>query len=136
MTMLEDRPIWLFDSLCVLCDSAVHYTLKHERTAAIRFVSIQSPQGRDLARQHDIDPDNAQTFLFIEDGRVHKKSDGVIALVRHLGGPARLIRLTRFLPQGIRDLFYSWIARNRYRLLGKKDVCSAPDPQHSHRFTL
>ena len=134
--MLEDQPIWLFDSHCVLCDNAVHYTLKHERTTAIQFVSIQSPQGRNLARQHDIDPDNAQTFLFIEDGKAHTKSDGVIALVRHLNGPARLITLTRFLPQGMRDLLYSWIAKNRYRLLGKKDLCSIPDPQHSHRFII
>lgn len=86
----EDAPVWLYDGVCVLCSGSVHYTLRHEQDATIRFVAIQSREGRALAQAHGIDPDDPESFLFIEDGRALAKSDGVLALLRHLGGPARL----------------------------------------------
>ena len=50
--------IWLFDSDCVLCTRGVQYTLKHEKEPTIRFVAITSDEGRALAIQHDLDPDD------------------------------------------------------------------------------
>ena len=129
-------PIWLFDGVCVLCNGAVQYTLKHEKEPLIRFVSIQSVEGRQLAVQHGLNPDDPQTFLFIENGEALPRSDGVIALTRHLDGPAGLIPLLRFLPKILRDFAYDRIARNRYRLFGRKPECTIPDPGTRHRFVL
>jgi len=129
-------PIWLYDGVCVLCSGGVRYTLRHERDHSIRFVAIQSAEGRDLARQHGIDPDEPDSFLFVENGRALAKSDGVLALAAHLGGPARLLRLGRLLPKRARDWLYDRVARNRYRLFGRKDSCDLPDPATRQRFTL
>ncbi|MEM1046402.1 MAG: thiol-disulfide oxidoreductase DCC family protein [Pseudomonadota bacterium] len=128
--------IWLFDGVCVLCSGSVQYTLRHERGPTIRFVAIQSAEGRDLAHAHGIDPDNPDSFLFIEGGRALAKSDGVIALSRHLSGPASWLRRARILPRFLRDGLYDLVARNRYRLFGKKVSCTLPDPAQRHRFTL
>lgn len=133
---MADAPIWLYDGVCVLCSSSVQYALKHERDHAIRFVAIQSPEGRKLAKRYGIDPDEPETFLFVEDGRAWPKSDGVLALVEHLSGPARLLKLGRVLPRAVRDRLYDRIARNRYRLFGRKDACELPDPAQRHRFVL
>lgn len=136
MTAADNPAIWVFDSACVLCDGGVHYTLKHEKTESIRFVSIQSDVGRALAREHGLDPDDPQTFLFIEDGRAFEKSDAVIALARHLKGPAGWVSRARLLPKPLRDLAYLLIARNRYRLFGRKTTCMVPTPETRHRFVL
>jgi predicted DCC family thiol-disulfide oxidoreductase YuxK len=133
---MSDAPIWLYDGVCVLCSGGVRYTLKHEREQAMRFVAIQSREGRELALAHGIDPDDPDSFLFIENGRALPKSDGVLALVRHLDGPARLLLLGRFLPRPVRDWLYDRVARNRYRLLGRKSSCEMPDPGQRHRFSL
>lgn len=130
------QAIWVFDSQCVLCDGGVQYTLKNERAASIKFVSIQSGEGRDLAAKYDIDPDDPTTFLFIENGQALQKSDAIIALSRHLKGPARLVALVKPVPKGLRDFAYGFIARNRYRMFGRKDTCIIPSAETRHRFSL
>ena len=129
-------PIWLYDGVCVLCSGAVKYTLRHEREPAIRFVAIQSREGRALAQAHGINPDDPESFLFIEGGKALAKSDGVLALMRHLRGPARLLLVGAVLPRAIRDWLYDRVARNRYRWFGQKTACERPDPAQRHRFTL
>lgn len=132
----NSAPIWLYDGVCVLCSGGVRYTLRHERDHAIRFVAIQSNEGRALAQAHGIDPDEPDSFLFIEGGRALPKSDGVLALARHLNGPARLLLLGRALPKAWRDWLYDRVARNRYQLFGRKVSCEMPAPATRHRFTL
>ncbi|WP_300015249.1 thiol-disulfide oxidoreductase DCC family protein [uncultured Roseobacter sp.] len=133
---MPTQAIWVFDSLCALCDGGVQYTLKHEKTDSIRFVAIQSQEGRDLATTYGIDHDDPATLLFIENGAVLEKSDAILALARHLKGPARLVLLTRFLPRRLRDIGYKLLARYRYRLFGKKDACMVPTAANQHRFNL
>ncbi|MEM8798257.1 MAG: thiol-disulfide oxidoreductase DCC family protein [Pseudomonadota bacterium] len=128
--------IWLFDSVCVLCDTAVQYTLDHEKAPTIRFISIQSKEGQRIARDHGIDPENADTFLFIENGRALARSDGVIALSRHLNGPFSLLRFGWLVPRFLRDFAYNLVARNRYRLFGKRAGCRPVTPETRARFTL
>lgn len=135
MTSASD-PIWLYDGVCVLCSGGVRYALRHERDRTIRFVAIQSGEGRALARAHGLDADDPDSFLFIEEGRALKKSDGALALAEHLGGPVRLLLLGRFLPRPWRDWLYDRLARNRYRLFGRKETCDRPDPAMRHRFVL
>jgi predicted DCC family thiol-disulfide oxidoreductase YuxK len=133
---MSAAPIWLFDGVCVLCAGGVRYVLKHERAHIMRFVAIQSREGRDLASAHGIDPDAPESFLFIESGEALGKSDGVLALVRHLDGPARFILLGQGLPRVMRDWLYDRVARNRYRLFGRKSSCEMPAPGQRHRFSL
>jgi predicted DCC family thiol-disulfide oxidoreductase YuxK len=131
-----NRPIWLYDGVCVLCSTAVRYVLKYERKAEILFVAMQSERGRSLAREFGIDPDAPETFLFIEHGKSHGKSDGVIALASHVSGPARILRMGKAIPRPIRDWLYDRIARNRYNLFGRRDVCMRPDEKMKERFVL
>jgi predicted DCC family thiol-disulfide oxidoreductase YuxK len=130
------QSVLLYDGLCVLCSATVRYTLKHERGETIRFVAIQSSAGQALARAYGLDANNPDSFLLMEEGRAFAKADGVMALARHLKGPARLIGVARFVPRPIRNWLYDRIARNRYRIFGKRSVCLIPDPAISHRFTL
>lgn len=133
---MQHAAIWLFDSHCVLCSRGVQYTLRHEKAATIRFVAIQSDEGRALVQSHDIDPDDPSTFLFIEDGVALCASDAVIALAQHLKGLGWIARLCRIIPKRLRDAAYQLIARNRYALFGRADQCIIPTAEQRHRFVL
>ena len=134
--MKHQGPVWLFDDICVLCSTAVRYVLKHEYRHDIKFVAIRSPAGRSLALAHDIGPDSPETFLFIENGEALRRSAAVLSLLRHAGGPAQYLRLARFLPVWLLDWLYDRLARHRYRIFGKLDVCPISDPAVRHRVTL
>ena len=132
--MQGDQPIFLYDGVCLLCDGAVQFTLAHEKTPCIVFIAIQSETGRELATQYGQNPDNPESFLFIENGIAYEQSNGAIALASHLNGfLALLLRGSRFIPQTLRDMVYRLIARNRYKLFGKRSSCILPDAESRHR---
>ncbi len=121
--------IWLYDGHCGFCSWSVRFLLARERAPSTVFVAIQSDAGRDLARTHDVDPDDPSTFLFVEEGRAFAKSDGVAAMARHLRWPWRALCWLRFLPRAWRDRAYDILARNRYRIFGKYEACFVPDAE-------
>jgi predicted DCC family thiol-disulfide oxidoreductase YuxK len=127
-------PVWLYDGLCVFCSQSVLFVLRHERDHLIRFVAIQSDEGRALALLHGIDPALPDTFLFVENGAVLGKSDGVAAVFAHLHSPWSLAAGLTMLPRSLRDWLYNLLARNRYRLMGKRNSCMAPPPELRARF--
>jgi predicted DCC family thiol-disulfide oxidoreductase YuxK len=134
--MTGKPPILLYDGVCVLCSRSVTFVLKHEREASIRFVAIQSEEGAAMAAAHGVDPEQPDTFLFVEDGRAYRKSSAVITLFAHLRPPWSFARALRFCPTLLRDWLYDRVARNRYRLFGKREVCMAPTPELRERFAL
>lgn len=127
-------PVWLYDGLCVFCSRSVLFVLRHERDHLIRFVAIQSDEGRALALRHGIDPELPDTFLFVENGAVLGKSDGVAAVFAHLRPPWSLAAALTVLPRSMRDWLYDRLARNRYRLMGKRSACMPPPPELRARF--
>lgn len=124
----------VFDGLCNFCAAQVQLILRADRAGAIRFTSIQSPYGRHLAGRFGIDPDDPSTFLFFERGRPLEASDAVIAIMKRLPPPWRWLRVIAVLPRGWRDALYRLIARNRYRLLGRRAECMVPSAQERARF--
>ncbi|MDB5648561.1 MAG: hypothetical protein JWL62_81 [Hyphomicrobiales bacterium] len=143
-TSLYVNPIWLYDGECVLCSRAVRYTLDHERTPSIRFVAITSIEGRAIANLHGMDPEDPETFLFIEKGVALGRSQGVLALARQITnerhpsafGPARLLWVSRLFPRFLADRLYDLIARNRYQFFGRLAACEYPPLEFRHRFSL
>ena len=86
---MADDCIYLFDGHCVLCSRGVRYVLKYEKAPEVRFVAIQSNEGRRLAEQNGVDPDKPHTFLYVENGKALERTDAVFALAEKVGGPAR-----------------------------------------------
>ena len=132
----QQKAIWLFDSVCVLCNGAISTALRYEIAPTIEFVSIHSPDGRAMAEKYNIDPDDPDTFLFLDNGRPYMQSDGVIALSKHMRAPISWIRFGIILPKAFRDILYDLVARNRYRFFGKLETCRLPTKAERARFTV
>lgn len=128
------QPLMLFDGVCNLCSGWVRFCLAHERGTALRFAAMQSATGQAVLRSLGLPLDVYESFLFVEDGAVYAKSDGFFRMLRHLRQPWPWLRLTRVLPRSLCDWGYDRIARNRYRLFGRRDHCMIPAPHVAVRF--
>jgi predicted DCC family thiol-disulfide oxidoreductase YuxK len=132
----EPDGLWLFDGVCNFCTGSVQAVLRLDRKGVIRFTPIQSPYGRELAMKHGIDPETPESFLFLDHGQALAKTAAIGALLRRLDAPWRWLAFIDRLPRGPTDAAYDWVARNRYRLMGKKDRCMVPTPEQRARFIL
>jgi len=127
-------PIILFDAECVLGSSNAQFVLKHDKIGRFRLASMQGEVGAEIYRRHGMDPQNPSSMLVVEGERVRQDSDAVLSIYQGLGFPWRLLAALRILPAFLRDPVYQWVARNRYRLFGKRDTCWVAPPEYRNRF--
>ena len=123
----------LFDGYCHVCSGSVQLLLKRDRQQQFAYVPCQSPWGHQIMARYGIDRDFAESFAFIDKGRILFKSDAAIAIARRL--PYwRWAGIGRIIPRFIRDPLYDLLARNRYKWFGKRDQCLVLPPEVKARF--
>jgi len=127
-------PIILFDAECILCSANAQFVLRHDRAAQFRLASIQGGAGAALCRAHGLDPQDPTSILVVDGARVRRDSDAVLAIYEALGWPWQAFALFRLVPAFLRDPAYRWIARNRYRLFGKRATCWVAPPEYQNRI--
>jgi predicted DCC family thiol-disulfide oxidoreductase YuxK len=120
----------LFDGVCVLCSRTCRFVNARDQAAYFRYVPIQLEEGRGLAAQLGIDPDRPGSFALIAGGRGFIKSEAALRIARELPGWGWTWAF-HLVPLVIRDAVYDWVARNRYRWFGRRDVCLLPSPDRS-----
>ena len=121
----KGKKIILFDGDCNLCDAAVQYIIKYDKSDVFRFVSLQSELGQRLLKHIGIQSDKMDSIVLYEPGiAYYYKSSAALEIAKNLQGIFTLATLFRLLPSGIRDLLYDYVAKNRYNWYGKKESCS------------
>ena len=115
--------IIFYDGHCALCQCAVKFVLKHDRSGtAFRFAPLQGETFRarvPVNRQGGV-PDSM--VVQRDNGGLLVRSDACIHILRRLGGGWRMIAaLVAVIPRPVRDAFYELIARIRYRVFGRRD---------------
>jgi len=121
---VEDGLI-LFDGVCVLCSRWVDFVIKRDPAARFRFLPIQTPRGRAIARRFAVSDTEPETNVVVKNGHAHFKFDTILAIVEELPG-WRWLTILRHLPRGFRDWLYDRIAKNRYAVFGKRAICRVP----------
>jgi len=126
-----------YDGHCGLCDRAVKFVLKHDRSGkAFRFAPLQGPtfESRIPAGQRAALPDSI-VVLTVE-GSLLTRSDAFIHIFKRLGGGWRILGgMLSAIPRPVRDSAYDFIARIRYRIFGKRDdLCPIMPPDLRARF--
>ena len=147
------RDLILFDGVCGLCNHFVQLVLDHDRAGRYHFASLQSELGQAILRRLGQSTQELKTIYLIEDigadqlsadtlgsfdsGRVHRKSDAALRIIKHLEGLGPLAAaaaVSAFMPRPLRDVGYDLVASNRYRIFGKLDACRLPSPEERARF--
>ncbi|RAW01669.1 thiol-disulfide oxidoreductase DCC family protein [Pseudochryseolinea flava] len=131
---IDDHPVVLFDGVCNLCNGAVQFVIKRDPDGIFKFASLQSTYAKERLAEAGANPDHLHSVAVLLKDKVYTKSDAAIMIAKHLQGPWRFFRLTRFVPRPLRDFVYTLIANNRYTWFGKKDQCMIPTPATKARF--
>ena len=127
-------PLILFDGICHLCTWSTIFAIKRDPRKHFKFASLQSPLGQQLLKQFGWPYEDFKTFvLVIEDGH-YTKSTAILKVVEKLKQPWPIIYALIIIPRPIRDWVYDYIARNRYRLFGKRETCLVPTADSMGRF--
>jgi len=134
--MNDAQPLLLFDGVCNLCNSSVSFILKHERNAKITFVPLQSEAAAEILKKFSLDPGQSGSIIFIDNNEFFLKSSAVVQISRYLKSPWKHFGLIRILPRMFSDFFYDLIAKNRYRIFGRKEKCMIPDESVRRRFLI
>jgi predicted DCC family thiol-disulfide oxidoreductase YuxK len=126
--------IVLFDGVCNLCTWAVQFILPRDRAGYFQFASLQSPIGKHLSEKYSAAAPIPDSVILIENDHMYTNSDAVLRIARHLDGFWSLAYALRFVPRGLRDWAYTWIAAHRYQIFGVRDVCLINVPYAQERF--
>jgi predicted DCC family thiol-disulfide oxidoreductase YuxK len=129
-----------YDGVCGLCDGFVQFLLKRDPAGRFRFAPLQGALAQRLLPQHSIDPAELSSVVLIKDwkaptAQVFTRSRAVLEAAAILGGPWRWTSAVgRIVPRPVADMLYGLVARYRYRVFGKFEICPLPRPEWRGRF--
>lgn len=133
MSVSTQRPIIFFDGVCALCNAFVDLMLRVDRRQIFLFAPIQGETARELLPPFGDDPEE-WSMAYLDERGVHDQSDASLEVYRRLGGVWMVLGWLRFVPRALRNPVYRAIARNRYRIFGKRETCRVPTADERVRF--
>lgn len=133
-TLAPYQKLILFDGVCNLCNSSVKFIIKRDKQNVFRFASLQSPLGQKMVDRFGWKDRGLKSIILVDpQGQYFMKSTAALEIARELPG-YKWMRVFLYLPRFLRDGIYNLVARNRYRLFGKKQECMVPTPGLKEKF--
>ena len=140
-------PVVFFDGVCGLCNGVVDRLIETGPTQPnefyFKFAPLQGATAEHVLTQAD--RENLDSIVVFDHGKTLRKSKAALYILQHhkLKNPQLpmlqivrgvLLLVGALLPQSISDQIYDLIARNRYRLFGKSELCRIPTPSERELF--
>lgn len=129
----------LYDGVCGLCSRLNQFVIARDDRRLFHFASLQSAAGQAALAGFDGKHGDLTTFYvlanYLSPAPVQlAKSRAALFVMTTLGWPWRAAGLLYIVPKPLADRIYDVIARHRYRLFGRHELCLLPDPAHQDRF--
>ena len=119
----------VMDGNCALCSFGARLISRFDRQDRVKIAPAQSKTGGAVMRHYGLDPDDPDSWLVVRDGKAVTSLDAMIEMGWIVGGPGWLLQPLRLLTAALKHWLYQRIARNRYALFGRTDLCALPDPK-------
>lgn len=123
----------LFDGVCNLCNGFVQFLIRQDKRDQLTFGSLQGSIAQQLLAQNGIN-NYLSSIVYIRNGKLYQRSSAALSILKDVGGWWWLTQIFWIAPRPIRDMFYNWVGRNRYRWFGKRQSCMVPSPELQKRF--
>ena len=133
----DGETVLLYDGVCGFCNRTLQTIIRHDRRREMRFAALQSEYGKAVvARNPELQ--NVDSMVLVErlngEEKVWSHSTASLRIAAYLGGAWRLLLIAYVIPRRLRDVFYNFFARYRYRLFGKYESCPVPSLEIRSRF--
>lgn len=133
--LIEDyQHIILFDGVCNLCAGWVHFLVRRDPSGEFHFCSVQSEAGKALLEFIGLPTDQIETMAYVRRGEIYLRSSAFLEIVKKLPSLWPVFSVGLYVPQRFRDWCYDLIAKNRYRIWGRKEQCLVPSGSIKERF--
>ena len=118
---MQDSVI-IFDVDCLLCNRFVQIVSVIDKKDSIYFTRLSGKTANYILSNNKnlVDVDS---IIFYLNGNIYIKSDAVIRISKSLGFPYNMMSIFKIFPRSMRDIFYDFVARNRYKFFGKANKC-------------
>ena len=124
----DDTGVIVFmDGECAICTRGARIISAMDKKGLFKICPTQSALGQAVLTHYGLSVDDPDTWLYLEDGHAYSSLDAIIRAGNRLGGVGRLINVFAVFPRSIQDWLYRRLARNRYWLFGRTDMCAVPD---------
>ena len=131
---LPEGPVAVMDADCALCSFGARMIHRLDRSGTVKICPVQTGLGQRLLAEHGISGTDPESWLFLADGKAWTDFDAMAEVGWRSGGWGRGLILLRAIPKPLRDWLYRRVARNRYAVFGRGDMCAIPDPAFRARL--
>jgi predicted DCC family thiol-disulfide oxidoreductase YuxK len=131
----------LYDGVCALCNGSVRWVLRHDTRDVFRFAPLQGPlaarvlsgsrAANELRTVYVVSHYDTSAAQILSRARAVRF---VLDTVQPRGMWKLLHAVVRITPIMLLNWGYDHVARLRYRVFGRYDVCPIPPREHRHRF--
>jgi len=131
----KNKKIILFDGVCNLCSDSVLKVIKNDTKNTFLFTALQSDSGQEITNHLKIDISKIDSIILYEPGISYDiKSTAALKIMNDFGGFWKFTQIFWVFPESFRNIFYDFIAKNRYKWFGKKESCMIPTPELKAKF--
>lgn len=128
------HPVLLFDGVCNLCNSTIQWIIRHDPKGIIHFAALQSNYAKEKLSQLNYNLEPMNSVILLDENGVFTKSEAIKKVLEYIMPKSIPGIFFEILPKSFRDLFYGWVAKNRYSIFGKKESCMVPTKEMKVRF--
>ncbi len=135
--MTNQHLIILFDGVCNFCNFWVNFLLDRDKEDKFRFTPLQSEKGEELLKKFNLSTirlGRIDTFVLIDGDQYYVRSTAALLVAKNLPVLWKSLYIFIIIPRPIRDFLYNLVAKNRYKLFGKREACRIPTPEERSKF--
>lgn len=123
--------ILFFDGMCNLCNGFVDLLISHGFSG--KFAAMQGQTAK-LHLSQEI-RDELGSVVYMKDGLFLEKTPAIRAALMDSSGGLRILgRILGLLPDSCTNWVYDLVAKNRYKIFGKRESCRLPTDKEREKF--
>jgi len=124
--LVEKNNIVFFDGHCNLCNCSVDLLIKLDTNEQLLYAPLSGKISKELGVINNLPTDELSVIYFRERDQFFNYSDAVIEICSDLFQFCKAFYVFKLIPRFIRDFLYLLVAKNRYKIFGKKETCRIP----------
>jgi predicted DCC family thiol-disulfide oxidoreductase YuxK len=134
VSVSSQEALVLYDGTCGFCSRTVRWLVARDTARHLRYAPLQGQTAAELRGRGLAIPDELSSLVLVSGEEIWLRSRAVFRIMRRLPWPWRALSWLGVLPTWLTDGGYRLVARSRYRLGGRADVCELRAPEERVRF--